>query len=167
MFSKETYIQRRAELKRRVGSGVLLFLGNDHAPMNYADNTYSFRQDSTFLYYFGLDFDGLAAVIDIDEGSDIIFGNDPTIDDIVWMGSSDYEWYTDGVLTSASKSGAVPSATGGEMAIFGSSAVGGFGAANAVRNSTAYRFPCWAWSTMLPHRIICACSLRGFRCRFR
>ena len=87
MFSKETYIQRRAELKRRVGSGVLLFLGNDHAPMNYADNTYSFRQDSTFLYYFGLDFDGLAAVIDIDEGRDIIFGNDPTIDDIVWMGT--------------------------------------------------------------------------------
>jgi Xaa-Pro aminopeptidase len=87
MFSKETYIQRRRQLKERVGSGLLLFLGNDHAPMNYADNTYSFRQDSTFLYYFGLDHDGLAAVIDVDGDREIIFGNDPTIDDIVWMGT--------------------------------------------------------------------------------
>ncbi|MBR3021953.1 MAG: aminopeptidase P family protein [Bacteroidaceae bacterium] len=87
MFSKETYIQRRQQLKERVGSGLLLFLGNDQAPMNYADNTYSFRQDSTFLYYFGLDTEGLAAVIDIDNDREIIFGNDPTIDDIVWMGT--------------------------------------------------------------------------------
>ena len=61
MFAKEIYTARRQELKKRVGSGRLLFLGNDHAPMNYADNTYSFRQDSTFLYFFGLDADGLAA----------------------------------------------------------------------------------------------------------
>lgn len=86
-FSKETYIGRRQQLKERVGSGLLLFLGNDQAPMNYADNTYSFRQDSTFLYYFGLDHDGLAAVINIDDDREIIFGNDPTIDDIVWMGT--------------------------------------------------------------------------------
>jgi len=87
MFSKETYIQRRRQLSETVGGGLLLFLGNDQAPMNYADNTYSFRQDSTFLYYFGLDTDGLAAVIDADSGREIIFGNDPTIDDIVWMGT--------------------------------------------------------------------------------
>lgn len=87
MFSKTTYMQRRAQLRQTVGSGLLLFLGNDRSPINYADNTYRFRQDSTFLYFFGLDFDGLAAVMDIDEGREMIFGNDPTIDDIVWMGT--------------------------------------------------------------------------------
>ena len=54
MFAKETYIQRREQLKKDVGSGLLLFLGNDECGMNYEDNTYDFRQDSTFLYYFGL-----------------------------------------------------------------------------------------------------------------
>ena len=87
MFSKETYMQRRAELKKKLGSGVALFLGNDEAPMNYADNTYHFRQDSTFLYYFGLSFDGLSAVIDVDNDRDIIFGDELTIDHIVWMGN--------------------------------------------------------------------------------
>lgn len=87
MFSKETYMQRRAELKQKLGSGVALFLGNDEAPCNYADNTYHFRQDSTFLYYFGLSFDGLTAVIDVDNDRDIIFGDELTIDHIVWMGN--------------------------------------------------------------------------------
>lgn len=87
MFSKETYVQRRAELKRRIRSGVLLFLGNDDCGMNYADNTYRYRQDSTFLYYFGLPFAGLAAVIDVDNDREIIFGDELTIDDIVWMGT--------------------------------------------------------------------------------
>lgn len=87
MFSKETYVQRRAELKKRVGSGILLFLGNDECGMNYADNTYKYRQDSTFLYYFGLPFAGLAAVIDADNDREIIFGDELTIDDIVWMGT--------------------------------------------------------------------------------
>lgn len=87
MFSKETYIQRRDALKKSVGSGVLLFLGNEEVGMNYADNTYRFRQDSTFLYFFGLDYAGLAAVIDIDNDKEIIFGNELTIDDIVWMGT--------------------------------------------------------------------------------
>lgn len=87
MFSKETYVQRRAELKKRLGSGLLLFLGNDDCGMNYTDNTYNFRQDSTFLYYFGLPFAGLAAVIDIDNDREIIFGDELTIDDIVWMGT--------------------------------------------------------------------------------
>ena len=86
-ISKETYIRRRAQLKRDMGSGLLLFLGNDEAAMNYADNTYRFRQDSTFLYFFGLDFAGLAAVIDVDNDREIIFGNELTIDDIVWTGT--------------------------------------------------------------------------------
>ena len=87
MFSKETYMARRAELKKAVGSGLLLFLGNEESGMNYADNTYDFRQDSTFLYYFGLPYAGLSAVIDIDNNRDIIFGDELTIDDIVWMGT--------------------------------------------------------------------------------
>ena len=80
-------MRRRAQLKKDVSSGLLLFLGNDEVGMNYADNTYRFRQDSTMLYFFGLDFPGIAAIIDIDEDREIIFGNDLTIDDIVWTGS--------------------------------------------------------------------------------
>ena len=87
MFAKEIYIRRRQQLKETLKSGLLLFLGNDECGMNYADNTYHFRQDSTFLYFFGSDYAGLAAVIDIDEDREIIFGNELTIDDIVWMGT--------------------------------------------------------------------------------
>jgi Xaa-Pro aminopeptidase len=86
MFAKETYIQRRNLLKKAVGSGVLLFLGNDETGLNYEDNTFRFRQDSTFLYFFGLSFAELNAVIDIDEDREIIFGNELTIDHIIWMG---------------------------------------------------------------------------------
>ena len=86
MFNKETYIQRRKTLSEKIGSGLVLLLGNDESPMNYADNGYHFRQDSTFLYYFGIDFPALAAVIDVDNNLQIIFGDDYTIDDIVWMG---------------------------------------------------------------------------------
>ena len=86
MFSAQTYIQRREKLKKEVGSGILLFLGNDESPMNYKDNTYHYRQDSSFLYFFGLNYTGLNAIIDIDENKEIIFGNELTIDDIVWMG---------------------------------------------------------------------------------
>ena len=86
MFEPKIYINRRRELKKQIGSGLILFLGNNEAPMNYADNGYRFRQDSTFLYYFGLDFPDLAAIIDVDENKETIFGNDFTIDDIVWMG---------------------------------------------------------------------------------
>ncbi|MBO4282135.1 MAG: aminopeptidase P family protein [Bacteroidales bacterium] len=86
MFSKETYQQRRIQLKNKVGKGVLLFLGNNEAPMNYPSNTYRYRQDSHFLYFFGLSLDRLAAVIDIDEDKEILFGDDYTIDDIIWMG---------------------------------------------------------------------------------
>ena len=87
MFDKETYVQRRALLKKNIGSGVLLFLGNDEQGLNYEDNAFRYRQDSTFLYYFGLSFAGLSAIIDIDENKEIIFGDELTIDHIVWMGT--------------------------------------------------------------------------------
>ena len=87
MFSKETYMQRRAVLKKNVGSGILLFIGNDEAGLNYEDNVFRFRQDSSFLYYFGLSFAGLSAIIDIDEDKEIIFGDELSIDHIVWMGT--------------------------------------------------------------------------------
>jgi Xaa-Pro aminopeptidase len=86
MFSKETYMQRRALLKKTIGSGVALFMGNDDMGLNYADNAFRYRQDSTFLYFFGLPFAGLSAIIDIDEDKEIIFGDELTIDDIIWMG---------------------------------------------------------------------------------
>lgn len=87
MFAKETYVQRRALLKKKLGSGVLLFLGNDECGLNYEDNTFRYRQDSTFLYYFGLSGAGLSAIIDIDADREIIFGDELSIDAIVWMGA--------------------------------------------------------------------------------
>lgn len=87
MFNKSVYIERRKRLKQQVGKGFILLLGNEESPMNYADNTFHFRQDSTFLYFFGLDYAGLAGIIDIDGDREIIFGNELTIDDIVWMGT--------------------------------------------------------------------------------
>lgn len=87
MFSAETYKARRAELKKRLARGVILFLGNDLVGYNYHDNEYEFRQDSTFLYFFGLNHDGLNAIIDIDNDREIIFGDELTIDDIVWTGN--------------------------------------------------------------------------------
>lgn len=86
MFPANTYIKRRSALKKKMGSGFILFLGNEESPMNYTDNQFPFRQDSSFLYYFGIDQPGLAAAIDVDENKEYIFGNDVTIDDIVWMG---------------------------------------------------------------------------------
>ncbi|MHC4228246.1 MAG: aminopeptidase P family protein [Planctomycetota bacterium] len=86
MFAPNVYIERRKRLRTDVESGVILFLGNEESPMNYPDNQYPFRQDSSFLYFFGLDYPGLAAVIDIDQGSECIFGDDLTVDDIVWTG---------------------------------------------------------------------------------
>jgi len=87
MFPAQTYLQRRNDLKKMVGQGILLFLGNEESPMNYADNTFHFRQDSSFLYFFGMDYAGLGAIIDLDENREIIFGNELTIEDIVWMGT--------------------------------------------------------------------------------
>jgi len=86
MFSAEVYADRRKRLRAAMSSGLILLPGNQEASMNYPANTYHFRQDSNFLYYFGLDHPDLAAVIDIDENKDIIFGNDVTMDDIIWMG---------------------------------------------------------------------------------
>jgi len=86
MFSIEIYIERRKRLRNDVQTGVILFLGNEESPMNYTDNQYPFRQDSSFLYFFGLDCPGLAAVIDIDQGTEYMFGDDLTVDDIIWSG---------------------------------------------------------------------------------
>jgi Xaa-Pro aminopeptidase len=86
MFLTQTYIQRREILKKNFSKGILFFMGNDETGMNYADNTYHFRQDSTFLYYFGINAPGIYAIINLDTGDEIIFGDDYTIDSIVWMG---------------------------------------------------------------------------------
>ena len=87
MFEKEIYVKRRENLKAAFQSGKLLFLGNDECGINYVDNTYYYRQDSTFLYYFGISKPGLVALIDIDEDAEYLFGDDATIDLIVWTGS--------------------------------------------------------------------------------
>ncbi len=87
MFSAETYIERRNRLKKQIDSGLILLLGNEESSINYPDIHYPFRQDSSFLYFFGLDSAGLAAVIDIDADSVTAFGNDLTVDEIVWTGT--------------------------------------------------------------------------------
>lgn len=87
MFAKETYVQRRALLKKQIGSGILLFLGNDDCGLNYEDNAFRYRQDSTFLYYFGISAPGLSAIINVSEDKEIIFGDELSIDAIVWMGA--------------------------------------------------------------------------------
>ncbi|MBE0675668.1 MAG: aminopeptidase P family protein [Bacteroidales bacterium] len=86
MFKPETYLSRREKLRKSVTTGIILLLGNDESPMNYADNTYHFRQDSSFLYFFGLNFPGLAAILDCETGEDQVYGNDLTVEDFVWMG---------------------------------------------------------------------------------
>ena len=86
MFNSETYIQRQQELLKKVNSGIILLPGNEESPMNYTDNTYRFRQDSTFLYYFGLSRSGLIALLDTGNGRVSIYGNDYTVEDFVWMG---------------------------------------------------------------------------------
>ena len=86
MFEKSTYENRRKALKNKGLNGIAVFPGNIDSPMNYTDNTYHFRQDSSFLYFFGLDIQGLAGVIDFDSGEDFLFGDDFDIADIIWMG---------------------------------------------------------------------------------
>jgi len=86
MFKAATYVERRSLLKKAVGSGLMIFLANEEAPMNYPANTYHYRQDSSFLYFFGLASPGLAAVIDADEGTDTLYGDDIGIEDIIWEG---------------------------------------------------------------------------------
>ena len=86
MFKKETYIARREQLRKDVGHGIIIIQGNHEAPCNYPDNTYWFRQDSTFLYFFGLQREDLIGVLDCDTGKDYIFANDYDIDDVIWTG---------------------------------------------------------------------------------
>ncbi len=86
MFSPDAYVTRRAALQSHLQTGIVLLLGNDESPMNYADNTFHFRQDSTFLYFIGVDQPGWAAVMDLDAGTTTAYANDLTLDDIVWTG---------------------------------------------------------------------------------
>ena len=86
MFKSEVYKKRRAALHEKMGTGIALFIGNVESPFNYPKNPYRFRQDSNFLYFFGLDIPDLIGLMDFDNGNDIIFGNDFDIDDIIWMG---------------------------------------------------------------------------------
>ena len=87
MFEKETYIRRRAQLKKLVGEGMVVLFGNNESPANYPANGYApFRQDSSFLYYFGQHRDGLVGVIDIDNDEEWLLGDDIDVEDIVWMG---------------------------------------------------------------------------------
>ena len=90
MFAKEVYVRRRETLLQKMResgqSGLILFIGNAEAPAQYRDNCYKWRQDSTWLYYFGLDEPNMAAVLSIDSGNQAIFANDVDIDDIIWMG---------------------------------------------------------------------------------
>lgn len=86
MFPPKVYSDRRAKLRKELSTGLVLFLGNQDSAFNYPANTYTFRQDSSFLYFFGLDHPDLAGVMDLDRGTDHIFGNDLDIDDIIWMG---------------------------------------------------------------------------------
>jgi Xaa-Pro aminopeptidase len=87
MFASRVYIRRRKLLRKQVKSGLVIFLGNEESSMNYPANTYPFRQDSSFLYFFGLDTPSLAAAIDIDAGTETLFGDDITLEDVIWMGT--------------------------------------------------------------------------------
>jgi Xaa-Pro aminopeptidase len=86
MFKDLVYTQRRNRLRMDVGSGIILLLGNDESPMNYADNTYHFRQDSNFLYFFGINRPGLFAILDTEKGTDTVYGEDYVVEDFVWRG---------------------------------------------------------------------------------
>ena len=86
MLTAETFIERREKLIKQVESGLILLVGHDESPMNFKDNVYPFRQDGSFLYYAGLNSPGMAALLDIEEGVWELFGNDPTVDEIVWTG---------------------------------------------------------------------------------
>lgn len=86
MLSPDTFASRRAALAEAVPDGLIVLLGNDAVPMNYAANLYPFRQDGTFLYYTGLDAPALALALDAETGEATLYGTDPTLDDEVWEG---------------------------------------------------------------------------------
>ena len=104
LFSKETYMARRQALSQRIKSGLIILMGNNLSPVNYPANAYRFRQDSSFLYYFGQHREGLVGVIDTDENKEWLIGNDIDIEDIVWFGS------VDSVADMAAQSGVANSA---------------------------------------------------------
>lgn len=87
LFSAATYAERRRQLRQLVGGGLVLLFGNNDAPSNYTGNPYKFRQDSSFLYFYGQHRDGLVGVLDADTGEEILVGNEIDIDDIIWYGS--------------------------------------------------------------------------------
>jgi len=87
MFEKKIYIQRREQLKESLQSGIVMLLGNGEAPVNYVGNDYSFRQDSSFIYYVGLNTPDLIYILDIDQNKEYLLGDELTIDDIIWMGN--------------------------------------------------------------------------------
>jgi len=89
MFGKHIYIQRRNALKEQINSGIILFIGNTESPMNFNDNTFHFRQDSNFLYFFGLDCPMIAGIIDTENGEEILFGDESTMDDLIWTGKQE------------------------------------------------------------------------------
>lgn len=86
MFDSIIYQKRRQALREKIQSGIILLLGNNEAPANYPDNTYKYRQDSSFIYFFGQSHPGYAGIIDTDNGEDYFFGDDVDMDDIIWMG---------------------------------------------------------------------------------
>lgn len=86
MFDSLIYQKRRQALREKIQSGIILFLGNNEAPANYPDNTYKYRQDSSFIYFFGQSHPGYAGIIDVDNGEEYFFGDDVDMDDIIWMG---------------------------------------------------------------------------------
>lgn len=87
MFEASIYKNRRKALADRVKKGIIILFANNDAPMNYPDNTYYYRQDSSFNYFYGHKLPGLVGVIDLENNKDLLFGNDFTMDDIIWMGT--------------------------------------------------------------------------------
>jgi len=141
MFSKETYIRRRAELKRKVGQGIIVLFGNNESPCNYPANSYApFRQDSTFLYYFGQKRDGLVGIIDIDNDQDWLLGDDIDVEDIVWMG------FTPSVSDLAAEVGVGNSAPMAQLATIVS---GRTAAGTAAGTGTLHFLPPYRHDTMI------------------
>jgi len=86
LFSTSTYKSRQQQLRQKMQDGLLWFPGNTESPMNYTDNIYRFRQDSTFRYFFGLNMPNLHVIFDCQTGKSTLYGNDYSIDDIIWVG---------------------------------------------------------------------------------
>ena len=130
MFEKETYIRRRAQLKKLVENGVVVLFGNNESPANYPANGYApFRQDSSFLYYFGQHRDGLVGVIDIDNDEEWLLGDDIDVEDIVWMG------YTPSVADLAAEVGVSKTAPMAQLKVLCDKASG-----RAIHFLPPYRF---------------------------